>query len=640
MAVKLERVRNIGIVAHIDAGKTTVTERFLYYSGRIHRMGEVHDGLATMDWMPQEQERGITITAAATTLEWGKPVHELHLIDTPGHVDFTIEVERSLRVLDGVVAVFCGVGGVEPQSETVWNQAEKFGVPRIAFVNKLDRIGADFDQVVGQMVERLGAKPVVVQLPIGIEDSFVGAVDLMEMEAIRWRDESSDPERGPIPDELQAAAEAAREKMIEGIADCDDGIAEKFLEGQSIDLPELKRALRAGCIANRVIPVLCGAALRNRGIQPLLDAVVAYLPAPLEVPPAVGTDPATGETLERLPQPKAPASALAFKVQMEQGRKVVYLRVYSGELHPGDDVLNIRVGKKEKIARLFKVHANRRERIQVAGPGDIVAAMGLKLTGTGDTLCQPDAPIVFERIDSYEPVISRAVEPKTLAEKDKLDFALGKVSEEDPTFLVREDEDTGQTLISGMGELHLEVIVDRLVREYNVEARVGKPQVVYRETVSGAGEAECAFERQAEDEQLYGFASVRVEPQPRGAGTAFDSAVPERTPPLPQALIAAAMEGLQEAATAGVSTGYPLVDVRATLLGIEVREGASTAVAYKAAAGEAFRRACREAKPALLEPIMAVEVTVPEEFMGEVLGDLNQRQGQIGDVGFRGRTGS
>ncbi|MCC6750832.1 MAG: elongation factor G [Deltaproteobacteria bacterium] len=634
-SVKLQQVRNIGIVAHIDAGKTTVTERFLYYSGRIHRMGEVHDGQAQMDWMPQEQERGITITAAATTLAWRN--HELHLIDTPGHVDFTIEVERSLRVLDGVVVVFCGVGGVEPQSETVWGQAEKFGVPRLAFINKLDRVGANFEGVVEEMRTRLGARPVVIQIPIGIEDTFAGAVDLVEMKGITWSGDSDQPTVGEVPAHLREAAEQARERMIEAIGEVDDQVAEKFLEGQTVEIPELKAALRKACCANKLVPVLCGAALRNRGVQPLIDAVVDYLPSPLDVPPAVGSVPGKpDEIAERPPQEKAPFAALAFKVHMEQGRKVVYLRIYSGRLKPGDDVLNARLGKTEKVARLFQVHANRRERIDLAGPGTIVAAMGLKLTGTGDTVCDAGHPILMEPIDTYAPVISQAVEPNTVAEKEKLDFGLAKMAEEDPTFRVTEDAETGQTLISGMGELHLEIIVDRLVREYGVEARVGRPQVVYRETLTSAGRAEHVFERKLDDgSQIYGHAAVRVEPRQRGSGMAFENAIPAGTI-LHPAVVQAAMDGLREAATSGVSAGYPLVDVRVMLCGITTREGVTGDVGYKVAAGEAFRRACREAGPALLEPIMDVEVTYPEEFMGEVIGDLNARGGQIEEVGFRG----
>ena len=633
---KLDRVRNIGIVAHIDAGKTTVTERFLFYAGKIHRMGEVHDGEAQMDWMPQEQERGITITAASTMFQWKG--HEIHLIDTPGHVDFTIEVERSLRVLDGVVVVFCGVGGVEPQSETVWHQAEKFGVPRLAFVNKMDRVGANFAGVVEEIRGRLGAKAVPVQLPIGAEESFVGVIDLLEMRAFTWGGGADDePQEVPIPEALQVEAEAAREAMIEAAADYDDQLAEAFLDGKPLEAAAIKAALRKGVVANELVPVFCGAALRNRGIQRLLDGVVDYLPSPLEVPQVEGVVPGSAEKVKRSASDKEPFTALAFKVQMDQGRKMVYLRMYSGQIHPGDDVLNVRLGKKEKVARLLQVHANRRERINAAGAGSIVAAMGLKLTGTGDTLTHPDHPILLERIDTYQPVISRAIEPKTVVEKEKLDFALNKIVDEDPTFGVHEDEETGQTLISGMGELHLDIIVDRILREYNVEARVGKPQVVYRETVRAPGEAEAIFERKVDEQEVYGLARVRVEPQPRGTGMLVEAKL-NSGPPVSTAVQAAAMEGLRDAATSGVNTGFPLVDVKVSLIGLGTREGAQGEIGCKVAAGEAFRRASRDAGPSLLEPIMDVEVTVPEEFMGEVIGDLNARNGNITEVGFRGVT--
>jgi elongation factor G len=631
---KLERVRNIGVVAHIDAGKTTVTERFLYYAGKIHRMGEVHDGEAQMDWMPQEQERGITITAAATTFEWRG--HELHLIDTPGHVDFTIEVERSLRVLDGVVVVFCGVGGVEPQSETVWHQAEKFGVPRLAFVNKMDRVGANFYAVVDEIQKRLGARPVPVQIPIGAEETFQGVVDLVEMRAFVWSGTPDEPpQEVPIPDRLRLEVETAREKLLEAAGDLDDAVAELFLEGKPIEPVVLRAAIRKGCIANKLVPVFCGSALRNRGIQRLIDGVVDYLPSPLEVPPAVGGVPGTGERVERRPNDKEPLTTMAFKIQMDQGRKMVYLRIYSGKLRPGDEILNVRLGKREKVARLLQIHANRRERIDLAGAGSIVAAMGLKLAATGDTLTHPDHPLMLERIDAYEPVISRAIEPKTLAEKEKLDFALAKLVDEDPTFKVREDEETGQTLISGMGELHLDIQVDRLLREYNVEARVGKPQVVYRETVTASGESEATFERKLDEETVFGQARVRVEPLARGSGMSFENAVP-LDPPCSPSVLSAALEGLRDAATSGVTAGYPLVDVKVTLLAVGHREGLTSTVGYKVAAGEAFRRACHEAKPSLLEPIMDLEVTVSEEFMGEVIGDVQSRSGVIEDVSFRG----
>ncbi len=632
---KIERVRNIGIVAHIDAGKTTVTERFLFYSGKIHKIGEVHEGDTQMDWMPQERERGITITAATTVLVWRG--HEIHLIDTPGHVDFTIEVERSLRVLDGAVVVFSAVDGVEPQSETVWHQADKFRVPRLAFVNKMDRVGADFPAVVTQIAKRLGAKPAPIVLPIGAEDRFEGVIDLVRMRAVSFTGEEADaPAEGDIPESLGGEARAAREHLLEAISDVDDGIAEKFLEGHPIEADELKKAIRRATIAVKLVPVLAGAALRNKGIQPLLDAVVDYLPSPLDVPPIGGVDPKHPERkLQRLPDDKAPFAALAFKVAMDEGRKVVYLRVFSGTVRPGDDILNVRVKQNEKISRLFQVHADKRERIDKAGAGMIVAAMGLKHATTGDTLCAPSAPILLERIDTYEPVISAAIEPDTLGDKERLDLALTKMQEEDPTFRVHEDAETGQTIIRGMGELHLDVIVDRMTREYGVKARAGKPQVVFRETVSRSAEAEGKFERKLDDEEIYGKVRARVAARPRHAGNVFRAALPE-FPPTPPNLVQAAVDGVREASQAGPAGGYPLEDIEVTILAIETHEGASPEVGTKIAASNAFRAACREAGPSLLEPIMAVEVVVPEEFLGPVIGDLNQRRGRIEDVAVRG----
>src|SRR4051812_28153344 len=516
---KITRVRNIGIVAHIDAGKTTVSERFLFHSGRIHKLGEVHDGEAQMDWMPQERERGITITAAATSIAWRG--HDIHLIDTPGHVDFTIEVERSLRVLDGAVVVFDGVSGVEPQSETVWRQADKFRVPRIAFINKMDRAGADFGSAVEEIRTRLGARPIPIQLPIGAEDRFAGVVDLVRGKALYFSGDENDPpreEEPPAEGELGAAIAAARERLIETAADFDDAIANAFLEGQPIDEAALKAALRKGTIACAIVPVLAGAALRNKGVQPLLDAVCDYLPSPIEVPPIKGVVPGTEEPASRPPEESAPFCALAFKVAMDEGRKAVYLRIYSGVVKAGDEIQNARTRKNEKVARLFSVHANRRERIERASAGSIVVAMGLRDAGTGDTLCAPKAPILLERIDTYEPVIARAIEPKTQAEKEKLDFGLGKLADEDPTFRFGEDAETGQMIIRGMGELHLDILVDRLRREYGVDANVGRPQVVYRETLAKAGEGEARFERTVEDEVLFGHARLRVAPRPRGSG--------------------------------------------------------------------------------------------------------------------------
>ena len=631
---KIDQVRNIGIVAHIDAGKTTVTERFLYYSGRSHKIGEVHDGEAQMDWMPQEQERGITITAAATTLSWNK--HDLHLIDTPGHVDFTIEVERSLRVLDGAVVVFCGRGGVEPQSETVWAQADKFDVPRIAFINKLDRVGAEFPVVVAEIKERLGANPIPVQLPIGEEGDFSGVVDLIEQKAWQWSGkEEGTANEVDIPAGMAEAVEAARETLLEAAADLDDALAERFLEGEEITPKEIRAALRAGTLANRCVPVLCGAALRNKGIQPLLDAVVHYLPSPNEVAEVEAFIPGTEERVRQHPKDANPLCALAFKVAMEQGRKMVFFRVYSGRMKPGDTVFNPRAGKTDKVSRVLKMHANKRERIAAAVAGDIAVGMGLKSVGTGDTLCTQDHPLQLEAIDSYETVISVAVEPKNLPEKDKMDFGLAKMVEEDPTFSVREDAETGQTLISGMGELHLEIQTDRLMREYGISVRVGKPQVVYRETVKDSATEEYRFERKQEDERVFGHARITVSPLPRGSDNVAVADIAADPPP-PQNLVNAALEGMREAFRSGPEGGYPIRDVKAVVVGLEVLEGSTAEVPYKIAAQEAFRKAMRGASVQLLEPVMEVEVTTPEESMGEVIGDLNQRGGRIESSEFRG----
>ena len=640
---KMARVRNIGIVAHIDAGKTTVSERFLFYSGRIHKIGEVHEGEATMDWMPQERERGITITAAATSFTWRN--HDIHLIDTPGHVDFTIEVERSLRVLDGAVVVFDGVSGVEPQSETVWRQADKFRVPRICFINKMDRAGADFAAAVTEIRERLGAKPVPIQLPIGAEDRFTGLVDLVRQVALYFSgDEDEGAREDVIPAAMADEVAAAREKLIEAAADVDDGIASAFLEGAAIDEAALMAAVRKATIDCKIVPVLAGAALRNKGVQPLLDAVCDYLPSPLEVPPMKGTVPGTEEPATRAPDDTAPFSALAFKVAMDEGRKAVYLRIYSGVLKPGDEVQNARTRKNEKVARLLGVHANRRERIERAGAGSIVVAMGLKDAGTGDTLAAPKAPIIFERIDIYEPVISRAIEPKTQAEKEKLDFALAKMADEDPTFRWHEDAETGQTIIRGMGELHLDVIVDRMRVEYGVEATVGRPQVVYRETLAKPADGEARFERVVDDETLFGHARVHVAPRPRHAGNELKLTAPKavqipgvaKAIETPQVILDAAMEGAREAMRSGPQ-GYPIEDIAVTITGIEFRPDASSAAGQRAAVGEAMRLAFRDAGTRLLEPIMKVEITCPEPNVGDVLGDLNARRGQIEDVGFRGQ---
>jgi elongation factor G len=629
---KIDHVRNIGIVAHIDAGKTTVTERFLHHAGKIHRVGEVHDGESQMDWMPQEKERGITITAAATTLPWRG--HEIHLIDTPGHVDFTMEVERSLRVLDGGVVVFCGCGGVEPQSETVWHQAEKFRVPRIAFVNKMDRVGADFNGVVEEMRTRLGANAVPVELPIGAEDAFEGVIDLVQMQAVYLSGELDDAgDVKPIPEDYVEQAREARERLLEAAADVDDAVAVKFLEDQEIEAKELIAAIRRGTINLDFVPVLCGAALRNKGVRKLLDAVVDYLPSPADLPPITGVDPREPSIhVQRHPTDSSPLAALAFKVAMADGRKIVYVRVFSGVLESGKPVYNARAGTREKVARLFKVHSHRRERCDRAGAGNIVAVAGLKIATTGDTLCSEDDPILLERIDTYEPVISIAIEPKTQAAKGKLDFALGKLTEEDPTFRVRVDEETGQTLISGMGELHLEVIVDRLRREYGVEAGVGRPQVVYRETVGMAAQSGATFERVLQDAELFGEATCHVRPLARGSGVKIESAL---TNEYPAALVEAALAGLAEAAESG-PRGYPMQDVEARILDIGYRDDAQPEIGIKVAAAEAFQKAVGNASPVTLEPIMAVEVSVAEEYLGSVIGDLQARRAHIQDVGTRG----
>ena len=639
---KLMRTRNIGVAAHIDAGKTTVSERFLYYAGRIHKIGEVHDGQAQMDWMPQERERGITITAAATTIEW--KTYELHLIDTPGHVDFTIEVERSLRVLDGAIIVFDAVSGVEPQSETVWRQADQFHVPRLAFVNKMDRAGADFPAVVSEIRTRLEAHPVPIQLPIGAEDQFKGIVDLVTEKALFFSGaQDEEPREDMIPSGMADEVAAAREKLIEAAADFDDAIANLFLEGQPIPVEALKAAIRKGTIACKIVPVLAGAALRNKGIQTLLDAVCDYLPSPMEVPPVKGVVPGTEEEISRPPEDTAPFCALAFKVAMDEGRKTVFLRIYSGVLKAGDEVLNPRTKRVEKVARLFSVHADRRERIERAGAGTIVVAMGLKDAGTGDTLCSPKAPILLERIVAQEPVISRAIEPKTQAEKEKLDFGLGKLADEDPTFRFGEDVETGQTIIRGMGELHLDIMVDRLRREYGVEANVGRPQVVYRETLAKAGEGETRFERTLEDEAVFGHARVRVAPRPRGSGNDLRMQLTRIEPPPgapkvpdpPPAILESTLDGAREAMRSGPQ-GYPFEDIEVVITGIEYRPESSRPGGQRAAVGEALRQASRDAGTRMLEPIMRVEVTAPEQNVGDVLGDLNARRAQIQDVGFRG----
>ena len=626
--VPLDRTRNIGIMAHIDAGKTTTTERILYYTGINYKIGEVHEGTATMDWMVQEQERGITITSAATTCLWRD--HRVNIIDTPGHVDFTIEVERSLRVLDGAVGVFCSVGGVEPQTETVWRQADKYQVPRIAFVNKMDRLGADFFRVVQMIKDRLGARAVPLQLPIGAEDKFIGVIDLVRMKAIVWEDESLGAKfrDEAIPEELAASAAEYREKLIEAAADSDETIMEKYLEGREISEAELTKAIRSATLAIKIIPVLCGSAFRNKGVQPLLDAVVAYLPSPLDIPPVKGIDPDSQSPDERPAKDDAPFSALAFKIMTDPFVGTLsFFRVYSGALTAGASVYNSTKGKRERIGRLLKMHANKREEIKEVYAGDIAAGVGLRTATTGDTLCDENDPIILESIEFPEPVISIAIEPKSKADQEKLGLSLQKLAAEDPSFRVRTDEETGQTIISGMGELHLEIIVDRLLREFNVGANVGKPQVAYKETVRKAVEQQGKFIRQTGGRGQYGDVWIKLEPQQPGAGFEFVDAIKGGS--IPREYIPAVEKGVKEATENGALAGYPMVDVKVTLFDGSYHDVDSSEIAFKIAGSMAFKEAARKASPVLLEPIMSVEVVVPEDFMGDVIGDLNSRRGKV-----------
>jgi elongation factor G len=636
-AVALDRVRNIGIMAHIDAGKTTTTERILYYTGRTHKMGEVHEGAATMDWMAQEQERGITITSAATTAFWND--HRINIIDTPGHVDFTVEVERSLRVLDGAIAVFDAVAGVEPQSETVWRQADKYGVPRIAFINKMDRTGADFFASVQSMVDRLGARPVPVQLPIGQEEHFRGVVDLVEMRAIVWTDELGTTfEIQDVPAELAEQAHEYHHQLIEAVADHDDELMETYLTDEESVAPEmLRRALRRSTLDISVTPVLCGSAFKNKGVQPLLDAVVDFLPSPLDVPPVHGVDPRTENELSRRPASDEPFSALAFKVMSDPYvGKLTYVRVYSGLIRSGDRVLNTTTGRTERLSRILRMHANHREEVEELGPGEIAAVVGLKQTTTGDTLAVATAPIRLESMVFPDPVISVAIEPKTKADQDKLSTALQRLAEEDPTFQVRSDEETGQTLISGMGELHLEIIVDRLMREFAVDANVGRPQVAYRETIGKRIEkVEGRFVRQTGGRGQYGHAVINMEPAP-GEGYEFvDKVVGGK---IPREYIPSVDIGIQEALESGVLAGYPVVDVRVELIEGSYHDVDSSEMAFKVAGSIAAKEAMKRANPKLLEPVMSVEVVTPEEFLGDVMGDVNARRGRIEGLEPRGNA--
>lgn len=631
---KLQKTRNIGVIAHIDAGKTTITERILYYTGRLHKMGEVHNGEATMDWMLEERERGITITSAVTSCNWLG--HTVNVIDTPGHVDFTIEVERSLRVLDGALGVFSAVEGVEPQSETVWHQADRYKVPKMAFINKMDRIGADFFRAVAMIQDRLGANALVLQLPWGAEDEFRGIIDLLRMKAIVWEEETlgAEFEEVPIPAEIHEEAAKYRETLLETLADLDDNLMDKYLSEEEISLQELKKAIRTATINLEAVPIFCGSALRNKGIQPILDAIIDYLPSPLEVPPILGHVPASGKEESRPPDPKGPFSALAFKVIMDQGRKMTYIRIYSGSVKAGGTVYNPAKNVREKIARLLKMHSNKRERVNHASAGEILATMGLKLTTTGDTLCVEDQPILLEPIQFNEPVISVAVEPKRVQDQDKLMDVLAKLGDEDPTFKFKIDEETGQTIISGMGELHLEIIVGRIKREFFVETNQGKPQVVFRETISKEVRHEEVFQKELGGQQHFAGVKVAVRPLSRGSGNRFADQCEH--PDLPEEYLDAVREGIEESTTSGAFMGYPVIDVETALKGVQISEMHSDAMAFKVAATMAFQKACQNADPILLEPIMVAEVLIPEEFMGEVIGDLNSRQGKVEQIASKG----
>ena len=636
--VPLERMRNIGIAAHIDAGKTTTTERILYYTGRTHKLGEVHEGTAIMDWMEQEQERGITITSAATTCEWRDI--QINIIDTPGHVDFTAEVERSLRVLDGAVAVFDAVAGVQPQSETVWRQADKYNVPRICFINKMDRVGADFYHSVDTIVERLKCRPVAIQLPIGAEDQFKGIVDLVEMKAVIWNDETLGAEYDviEIPADLAEKAKEYRAKMVEAISEFDDKLMEKFIEGQAVSNDEIRAGLRKATIALKVFPVICGTAFKNKGVQTMLDAVVDYLPSPLEVPPIEGADIDDPEkVLIRHASDKEPFAALVFKIMTDPYvGQLAFFRVYSGTLKSGDSVFNVAKSRKERIGRLLRMHANKREEIQEILAGDICAAVGLRTVSTGDTICDDDHPIVLESIDFPTPVIQLAVEPKTKADQEKMGLAIQKLAQEDPTFRVNTDPETGQTILSGMGELHLEIIVDRMMREFGVGANVGKPQVAYRETIRKKAEAEGRHVRQSGGRGQYGHVKIRVEPLPQGSGFIFENDTYGGS--VPKEFINPTEVGIKEALEGGILAGFPMSDLKVSLYDGSFHEVDSSEMAFKIAGSLAIKEAARKAKPVLLEPIMSVEVVVPEQYMGDVIGDLNSRRGRIEGMQLRGTT--
>ncbi len=632
----LENTRNIGIMAHIDAGKTTTTERILFYTGRVHKIGEVHDGAATMDWMVQEQERGITITSAATTCQWRN--NRINIIDTPGHVDFTVEVERSLRVLDGAVAVFCSVGGVEPQSETVWRQADKYNVPRVAFINKMDRMGADFFRGVSMIADRLGANPVPIQLPIGIEDGFKGIVDLVTMNATVYTDDlGTTEEHNAIPEELVDLANEYRDKLVEAVSETSEELMMKYLEGEELTEQEIRDGIRRGVIGNKFIPVLCGSAFKNKGVQPLLDAVVDYMPSPLDVPPIKGVHPDTGAEDNRPASDSAAFSALAFKIMADPFvGKLAFFRVYSGVLGSGSYVYNSTKGKRERVGRILQMHANHREDIQEVRSGDIAAAVGLKDTTTGDTLCDEKTPIILERMVFPEPVIDVAIEPKTKADQEKMGGALARLAEEDPTFKMHTDTETGQTIIAGMGELHLEIIVDRLQREFKVQCDVGRPQVAYKETIRRTVKAEGKFVRQSGGRGQYGHCWIELEPLEPGSGFEFVNKVVGGV--IPREYINPIGAGIEEALQNGILAGYPVLDIRATVYDGSYHDVDSSEMAFKIAGSMAFKAGALKADPAIIEPVMKVEVTVPEEYMGDVIGDISSRRGRIEGMEARGNT--
>nr|WP_320193384.1 elongation factor G [uncultured Desulfobacter sp.] len=626
----ISKIRNIGIMAHIDAGKTTVTERILYYTGRSHKIGEVHDGEATMDWMQDEQDRGITITSAVTYCQWKQA--NIQIIDTPGHVDFTVEVERALRVLDGAIGVFCAVGGVEPQSETVWRQADRYNVPRMAFINKMDRTGADFFAACDSIKEKLSANPVMIQIPIGAEDRFQGVIDLLNMEQIAWNDETLGAEytAGPIEDEFLELAEEYRDKLLEAVSELDDDIMEKYLGEEEISVDELRAAIRAATIRRDMVPVLCGSALRNKGVQPLLDAIDYYLPSPKDVPPVKGEHPETEEILEFKPEKNGPLAALIFKVSMIEGRKLSFARIYSGKIASGGDVFNPALKRKEKLSRILRMHANKRERLDEASAGDIVGIVGLKSSVTGDTLCNPEHPVLLEKMEYAQPVISIAIEPKTHADQEKLDDVMEKFMIEDPTLKVSKDEETGQTILSGMGELHLEIIISRMLKEFNTNVNVGKPQVVYREIITAPATGQAVFEREIQGKSHYANVTVELKPLSRGEGVTFKSLVPEEK--IAPQYIPNIETGIRESLDGGFLKGYPIVDVEIVLADGFSEEGKTSELSFGVCAAMAVKEALKNAKMTLLEPIMAVEVFVPDANMGDAIADLNARGGKVESI--------